>query len=291
MKYVQILILFALITSGFKADDRQTIYLYGDSTMANKLAIDAPETGWGMVFSTYFFDGIKVENHAVNGRSSKSFKTLGHWKKVHEQLKPGDWVVLQFGHNDQKESDTTRFATPADYRKNLEKYIAEIQAKGAFTILMTPVARRNFKEGIFVENQHGEYPQVVRDLAKKLNLPMIDMLEKSGQIIKKQGDEGSKMLFLQAESGIYKKYPKGIKDDTHFSYYGAELMATAAVEGILETNLPLKNFLKKSNFPEKYDFELPKFITPVFRKDTFLITRYGAISKYTSIFKNRRHKF
>ena len=89
-----------------KVDERPTIFLIGDSTMANKAPIDAPETGWGMVFPEYFFDGVKIQNHAVNGRSTKSFRTLGHWKAVIDQLKAGDYVMIQFGHNDQKKDDT-----------------------------------------------------------------------------------------------------------------------------------------------------------------------------------------
>ena len=144
-------------------DDKPTIFLCGDSTMANKAPIDAPETGWGMVLSEYFTDAVRIENHAVNGRSTKSFRTLGHWKGVIDKVKQGDYVVLQFGHNDQKESDSLRYAAPqTDYKKNLTRFIEEIRAKGANPILATPVMRRKFDEkGAFVD-QHGEYPSVVR---------------------------------------------------------------------------------------------------------------------------------
>jgi len=141
-------------------EKKPRIFLIGDSTIANKAAEVAPETGWGMIFPQYI--DLEVNNHAVNGRSTKSFRTLGHWAKVFEQLQPGDWVFIQFGHNDSKESDTSRYAAPhTDYRKNLVRYINEIRSKGAKPLLITPVMRRKFDEqGNFVD-QHGDYPAVV----------------------------------------------------------------------------------------------------------------------------------
>lgn len=258
-------------------DDRPTVFLCGDSTMANKAPIDAPETGWGMVFPEYFTDAIRIENHAVNGRSTKSFRTLGHWKGVIDKVKAGDYVLLQFGHNDSKLSDSLRYAAPqTDYRQNLTQFIEEIRAKGANPILLTPVMRRKFDDkGQFVD-QHGEYPDVVRDLAKKLIVPLIDMHAKSQKVIEAHGVEGSKKMFMHFIGGFYPKHPKGIDDDTHFSRYGAELMASVACEGLFDIGHPLRNFIKKSVFEEKYAHELPKIYQAVFRKDTFDITRYGA---------------
>lgn len=260
-----------------QTDDRPTIFLIGDSTMANKAPIDAPETGWGMVFPEYFTDAVKIQNHAVNGRSTKSFRTLGHWKAVIDQLKTGDYVFIQFGHNDQKKDDTLRFAAPqTDYKQNLTRYIEEIKAKGGNPILLTPVMRRKFDDNRQFVDQHGEYPSVVRDLAKKLNIPLIDMHQKSQKAIEAEGVEGSKRLFMHYDGGIFRKHPKGIKDDTHFSRYGAEIMASIAVEGLFDIGHPLRNFVKKSSFEEKYSHELPKIYAPVFKKDTYNIVRYGA---------------
>lgn len=258
-------------------DDKPTIFLCGDSTMANKAPIDAPETGWGMVLPEYFTDAVRIENHAVNGRSTKSFRTLGHWKGMIDKVKQGDYVVLQFGHNDQKESDSLRYAAPqTDYKKNLTRFIEEIRAKGANPILATPVMRRKFDEkGAFVD-QHGEYPSVVRALAKNLNVPLLDMHQKSQKVIEVHGVEGSKKIFMHFGGGFYLKHPKGIEDNTHFSRYGAELMASLAAECLVEVGHPLRNFLKKSAFDEKYAHELPKICQPAFRRDTYNIVRYGA---------------
>jgi DNA sulfur modification protein DndE len=245
MKYL--LVISTILALAFhQTDDHPTLFLCGDSTMANKAPIDAPETGWGMVFPEYFTDGVKIQNHAVNGRSTKSFRTLGHWKAVIDQVKTGDYVILQFGHNDQKKEDTLRYAEPnTDYKKNLTRFITEIKAKGGNPILATPVMRRKFDaNGAFID-QHGDYPSVVRALAKELNLPLIDMHQKSQKIIEGHGVEGSKKIFMHLPTGFSPKHSKGVVDNTHFCKYGALLMANSAVESLMEMGHPLKRFIKK----------------------------------------------
>ena len=273
-------LLFVWFSFAFNmADEKPRIFLIGDSTCANKNLYDAPETGWGQVFHELFTDAVEIQNHAVNGRSTKSFRVQGLWKKVHDQLHKGDYVLIQFGHNDQKESDSTRFAAPqTDYRKNLIRYIEETHAKGATPVLLTPVMRRKFDEqGKFVD-QHGEYPSVVREIAKQYNITLIDMHASSQKVIEQHGVEGSKKIFMNVAGGIYPKFPKGIEDNTHFTAYGARLMANLAADGLVSTGNPLRNFLKKTEFNDKYAYELPLTYRPVFRKDTFNIARYGAKS-------------
>jgi DNA sulfur modification protein DndE len=275
------LIILLITTTSWKSNsdnEKPTLFLCGDSTMADKAPIDAPETGWGMMFGQYFTDAIKIENHAVNGRSTRSFRNLGHWQKVSSKLKKGDWVMLQFGHNDAKVSDTSRYASPEDYQKNLLRYIEEIEAKGASPVLITPVMRRKFDESGKMVPQHGDYIKVVKEMGKRYHVPVLDLYTKSYKIIESQGVESSKILFMHYGGGIFQKFPKGITDDTHFSKYGADIMACAVVETIFDENLPLKYVIKKSEFDEKYQYELPHFYTPVFKKDTFDITRYGAKS-------------
>jgi DNA sulfur modification protein DndE len=280
MKNISFYTILLLIVCSFSLpEEKICVFLVGDSTMADKLPADAPETGWGMPFANFFLPVVEVKNHALNGRSTKSFINQGHWEKVISQVKKGDWVFIQFGHNDQKESDTTRFAAAqTTYRQNLIRYVNETRAKGGNPVLITPVMRRKFDEtGKFVD-QHGEYPGVVRDVAKKLRVPLIDLHSKSQAVIEKHGAEGSKILFMHYNGGIYPKFPKGIEDNTHFSQYGASMMAGLVADALVEQSLPLRNFLIKSAFAEKYEYELPKIYTPVFRKDTFNIVRYGAKS-------------
>jgi DNA sulfur modification protein DndE len=271
-----ILFLSGLWLLGLFTPTRQRIFLIGDSTMANKQPIDAPETGWGQVFPQLFTPAVDIQNHAVNGRSTKSFRSLGHWKKVHDQLGKGDYVLIQFGHNDQKQDDTLRYAeAQTAYRANLERYIQEIEAKGATAVLLTPVNRRKFETGKFID-QHADYPQVVKEVAAKHKVALIDLHAKSRKILEEHGEEGSKKIFMHHVGGIFPKFPQGITDNTHFSPYGARLMANAVAEALVEQGHPLRNFLKKSVFPEKAEYELPVIAEPVFRKDTFNIVRYGA---------------
>lgn len=269
------MILIAPVLFAFLTEKKPRIFLMGDSTMANKKGEVAPETGWGMVFPDYI--NAEVFNHAVNGRSTRSFRTLGHWAKLSEQLQAGDWVFIQFGHNDSKESDTSRYAAPqTDYRKNLTRYIEEIRAKGAKPLLLTPVMRRKFDEkGNFID-QHGEYPAVVKDVAKKMNVPLIDLHAKSKQIIVDHGVEGSRRLFLNLEKNIWTGHADGKDDNTHFTRYGAELMAAAVAEGVRELNNELSKLLTEFPAGGKYMYELPKVREVFFRKDTFNINRYNA---------------
>ncbi len=269
--------IISLLFAFRSTEEKPTIFLCGDSTMANKAPIDIPETGWGMVFPEYFTEAVRIENHAVNGRSTKSFRTLGHWKGVIDKVKAGDYVILQFGHNDQKKEDSLRYAAPqTDYKQNLKHFVEEIHKKGGNPILATPVNRRKFDDkGAFID-QHGDYPSVVRALAKELNLPLLDMHAKSQKVLEAHGVEGSKKMYMHYIGGFFPKFPKGIEDNTHFSRYGAEVMSSIAVECLFDIGHPLRNFIKKSVFDEKYSHEMPKIYTPIFRRDTFDVTRYGA---------------
>lgn len=266
---------------------KQRIFLIGDSTMANKKEIDAPETGWGQVFHKLFTDAVEIQNHAVNGRSTKSFRSLGHWEDVHKQLKAGDYVFIQFGHNDSKQSDTVRYAAAwTDYKANLEKYISEIKAKGATPVLLTPVSRRKFDgQGKFVD-QHGDYPLVVRKIAKDQHIALIDMTSLSQKVLEKLGESDSKELFMHYPGGIFPKFPKRMEDNTHFSPFGAALMANLVAEDLVKQAHPLRNFLKDSELPRIKTYQLPVIYEPYFRKDTFDIVKYGA--KADGVFLNTK---
>lgn len=280
MKKYRFAVWSLLLLLAFRAPEPKVrIFLIGDSTMANKPLIDNPERGWGQLFPNYFDESVEIQNHAVNGRSTKSFRDLGHWDKVIEQLKPGDWLFIQFGHNDSKIEDPKRYAAPqTDYRQNLTRYIQEAKAKGAKPILLTPVMRRSFDEqGNFIDT-HGEYPGVVKEVAIKENVPLIDLHQSTKKLIVNQGVEYSKELFLSFGKGYYGTLPEGKEDNTHFSDYGARQVAALVMDSIRSLNLDLVKHFKPSPFPEKYAYELPKILEPVFRKDTFNIMDFGAKS-------------
>jgi lysophospholipase L1-like esterase len=222
-----------------------TIFLAGDSTMAQKTVDKRPETGWGEALGKFFDDSkVKIENHAQNGRSTKSFIEEKLWQAIIEKLNPGDYVFIQFGHNDESPEKVGRYATPEEFLGNLTKFVNEVRAKNALPVLFTPVMRRRFDpEGKF-QDTHGVYPDVVRAVAAAEKAPLIDMHRQSEIVIKQHGVEGSKKLFLQLAAGENPNYPQGVTDNTHFSPLGAELMARLAVEGIREQELALAQYLK-----------------------------------------------
>jgi DNA sulfur modification protein DndE len=227
------------------SDKNIRIYLIGDSTMANKPIEDNPERGWGQVFSSFFSDKVTVHNHAKNGRSTKSFIDEGRWQAVFDSLQSGDYVMIQFGHNDQKEYDSTRFAAPhGAYKTNLEKFVLESRSKGTHPILITPVVRRRFNERGQFYDTHGDYPEVVREVARKMNVPLIDLHQASCKLITSLGEKESKKIFLWVEPGHYSRFPEGKQDNTHFSEYGACEVAALVVQGIRELNLDLNKYIK-----------------------------------------------
>jgi lysophospholipase L1-like esterase len=234
-----------LLCSMAFAQEPITVFLAGDSTMAEKLPNKRPETGWGEQLQG-FFDAakVKVENHAQNGRSTRSFIAENRWQAIVDKVKEGDYVFIQFGHNDEKVG-TDRYASPEDYRKNLVRFIVDVRGKKGVPVLLTPVMRRRFDEHGVFQDTHGEYPNVVRAVAAEYKVAMIDMHRKSEGVIKRYGPEESRKLFLQLKPDENSNYPKGIEDNTHFSPVGAKIMAGLAAEGIREQKLGLAKFLKR----------------------------------------------
>lgn len=213
------------------------VYLIGDSTCATKdLKNQNPERGWGHLFQPLFDGGVVVENHATNGRSTKSFRTEGRWQKVFDKLRKGDYVFIQFGHNDQKIKDTTRYSAPGDYAENLRRYVRETRAKGAVPVLLTPVVRRNFVEGVLTDT-HGEYPAQVRRIASEEGVVLLDLEPLTREWVASLGDEASRGYFMWVEPGTSPLCPKGRQDDTHFNVRGAHAVSRM-VAGQLREKVP-----------------------------------------------------
>lgn len=220
------------------------IYLIGDSTMADKPLIDDPEHGWGQMLPMFFNSEVHIYNHARNGRSTKSFIDQGRWKAVCDQLQSGDYVFIQFGHNDSKKDDSTRYAAPRpDYKNNLKKFISEARQKNAIPILLTPITRREFDSTGKYIGTHGEYPEVMKEVAREENVPLIDMFEKSGKLVKDLGDELSKQYYLAGVQQNEFRSWKGKKDNTHFTRFGAVRIASLVADGIKELHIPLERYL------------------------------------------------
>lgn len=219
-----------------------TLHLAGDSTLSIKGAGARPETGWGEPLNKFFKPSVNVINYAQNGRSTKTFISEGWWAKLVNQLEKGDYVVIQFGHNDAKKN-TSRTTNPVDYRKNIEHFIKDVQNAGAIPILLTPIVRWNFDEDSLLKPTLGEYPDIVRDIAKKTQVDFVDMHAKSWSLLENTGASASRNYYMFLEAGIYPNFPEGKNDNTHTNETGAIAIAKLFVEGVKEIDCGLKKFL------------------------------------------------
>lgn len=227
-----------------KQSDDPVLYLVGDSTMSDKLRPSFPERGWGQLLREFALLPLRVDNHAVNGRSTKSFIDEGRWNEVLSRLKKEDWVLIQFGHNDEKEHKPAVYAA-ADgaYRENLTRMIREAKSKGARPLLATSVARRkwdNAQERLV--STHGLYPKIVREVASNEGVPLLGMERLTTQLEELEGFEGSKALHLWAEAGEWIVAPDGIQDNTHYSWDGARKVAKLAIQEMRRLKVPLADF-------------------------------------------------
>ncbi len=223
----------------FAQTNRITVHMIGDSTMANKPVIPAnPERGWGQMLQMYFKDSVRVENYAQNGRSSKSFIAEGRWDKVVAALKPGDFVIIQFGHNDEKTNDVNRGTAPfGEYTTNLVRFIRETREHKATPILATPTARRKFDGAGKLMVTHGDYPKAVRAVAAEQKTPLLELTAATEKLLQQLGPESSKRLFDWIPAGEFAPDAKKLEDDTHFNSYGASRVCDLAVVEI-EAKIP-----------------------------------------------------
>lgn len=252
MKFINtLLLLLVLFWTGSiliysqPSDSLITIFMIGNSTMADKpYGKGNPEKGWGQVLPLYFKEGVKIRNYAINGRSTKSYIEEGSWKKVLDMLQPGNYLIIEFGHNDAKEDDPKRFCPPEDYKTNLERFISGAREKGAIPILATPICRRRFdKSGKFYD-VHGLYPDMCRTAAMEMKAPLLDLHKRSEELFIRYGEEDSKRLFLWINPNEYETLPDGKTDNTHFSAYGAFRICDLAVDEIRNLIPELANRLK-----------------------------------------------
>jgi lysophospholipase L1-like esterase len=223
---------------------RIALYCAGDSTMAAKTPAKRPETGWCEALQEYFRAAdVRVINHAANGRSTSSFIAEGRWQRLLDSLAAGDYVFIQFGHNDEPKGRTSGFTTRDDFRAHLTRMVSDVRAQEAVPVLLTPVYRRRFDTTGVVVDSHEGYDELVRGVAAATKTPLIDMHRLSARVLAEYGEEGSRKLFLQLKAGEHPNYPDGVTDNTHFSPQGARAMAAEAVRAIREQRLPLAAFL------------------------------------------------
>jgi len=248
MKRIRLMFLVLILMNGSviaqpNSGQHFTVWTIGDSTMANKKAEVAPETGWCQVFHEFVTENVEVRNRAVNGRSTKSFINEGRWISILDSLKAGDYVFIQFGHNDEKFQDSTRFTDPfTSYKKNLERFVREAREKGATPILFTSIVRRKFENGL-LKDTHGDYPVATRLVASQMNVPLIDLQLLTAGAVTAIGEEPSKQIYMWTQPNA--KFPEGRKDDTHLSIEGAHLVAKLAVQQLIMLDNLLTKNLKK----------------------------------------------
>jgi len=243
---IRISILLLLISLNCLAQ-KPTIYGIGDSTMANKpLANENPERGWGQMLPQFFTDNITFENRAVNGRSTKSYIELKLWDDVYNSLKKGDYVFIQFGHNDGKVTDSTRYTNPhTGYRHNLIRFVTETREKGATPIIFSSITRRNFNEQGVLISTHADYTLEARLVAQEYNVPFIDMEYYTELLEMKYGPEKSKQLHLHYKAGEIPFFPEGKEDNTHLNVKGATEIAKIAIAELKRTKLDLVKYIKE----------------------------------------------
>ena len=283
MKHKLILLLgLFFLFSAFKADKPViTVFMIGDSTMADKnLTGGNPERGWGQMLPGYFSEDIRVDNHAMNGRSSKSFIDEGRWDKVLSLVKKGDYVFIQFGHNDEKPKADRHTDPGTTFDANLRKFVNETRAKGGSPVLFTSIVRRNFgvaadaqtvkaavnqddfrkdakhepsaavkpEEGKKLIDTHGAYLDSPRNVAKELNVPFVDMNKITHDLVEGLGPDKSKELFMWVAPNTVPAMPKGREDNTHLNVYGGRVIAGLTVGAIAEVVPGLAKYVRHYDF-------------------------------------------
>ena len=266
-------VLAALFLTAAMPDRTTTIFVIGDSTAANKdISGGKQERGWAMALQAYFDDNILVDNHAVNGRSSKSFIDEGRWDKVLQKLKPGDYVIIQFGHNDEKPKADRHTDPGSTFDYNLAKFVRETREHGGIPVLMNCVVRRNFfvnapendddeklrtqtfKDGVkMVEGDslidtHGLYRQAPRDVAQRMNCHFVDANQITHDLEQGLGTEASKRLHMWYLPGTEPSEPKGKQDNTHYNIYGAHQVARLLADALCEEIPVLKAYRTEADF-------------------------------------------
>ena len=236
------LVAIVVLAIGFRAPPI-TVWLAGDSTMAPKQPDKRPETGWGEALQPCFDSRVvHIANRAVNGRSTRSFVAEGRWKAIVDSLKAGDYVFIQFGHNDEKVG-TANYSSPDDYRHNLVRFVDDVRSRGGHPVLFTPVVRRRF-DGERLVDTHGAYPDAARAAANEAHVPLVDMTRASAALVEPMGPDSSRTLWLHLEPGANANYPAGVHDDTHFNPLGARRMAGLAIDALRALHLDLATQLR-----------------------------------------------
>ena len=245
------LLLFIVCTSFFIPNRKTHIWLIGDSTVCDQPLDRAPVTGWGTPFANYFDSSVIITNRARDGRSTRTFISEGLWQKVADSMKSGDYVLIQFGHNDEASEPQykDRYTSVPDYKVNLARFITEIRDRKGNPVLVTPVTRMRFDKQGKVMETHKDYSAAVWDVGRAYHTPVIDLDSMSRNLLQQFGPDNAKFLYMYVDSLQNPHYPNGRKDWTHFSEYGARRMAELVLAEIKRLQLPLAELASKKPAP------------------------------------------
>ncbi|KYG29329.1 rhamnogalacturonan acetylesterase [Alkalihalobacillus trypoxylicola] len=210
------------VTNGY------TIYLAGDSTVTDQPAGQYPYYGWGQSLSSFLNQNVAVSNHAHSGRSTKSFMTERRLERILNQIKKGDFLFIQFAHNDEKDNEGGTLAD-STYRDYLKKYIDSAKEKGAMPVLITPMHRRQFDENGKIINTHQKYIEAMKQVALQNGVICLDLAAESKDLFERLGKQETKKLFMWSKPGEYELHPNGTEDNTHFTEMGASEIAALVV--------------------------------------------------------------
>ncbi|MDR7382118.1 RICIN domain-containing protein [Promicromonospora iranensis] len=230
---------------GAPADGTPTIYIASDSTAQTYSSGYYPQMGWGQKLANYFDANTTVANHAIGGRSSRSFIEQGRLDTILGAIQPGDYLFVQFGHNDASSGNPERYTSPADYKRYLrDSYMAGATARGATPVLITPVSRRDYDSNGQFRVSFPDYVNKVYELVDETGVAMIDLSARSRAYLNSIGPEAAKRVFLHLSAGQYPAFPDGVTDNTHFQEYGADQMARIVAEGTAALALPIAGHVR-----------------------------------------------
>src|SRR5690625_1748037 len=231
--------------------DHPSVYIASDSTAQTYDAYWKPQAGWGQMLDRYFSSDVVIDNHAIGGRSSKTFYTEGRLDTILRDIQPKDYVFIQFGHNDSTKSRPERYVTVEQYKEYLETYVTGIRQRDGIPVLITPVGRRDFNSETNQFNvSFPEYVEGMEEVAADLDVLLVDLSTLSREYYNEIGLEGSRSVFLHADAGLYEAYPDGVQDDTHFQAYGAIQIARLLSEGIESLDTKLSDYVRDIEMPD-----------------------------------------
>jgi len=227
-----------------------TLFWAGDSTVRDNDRSTWPQAGLGQGFRPLLRSGVILDNRAENGRSTKSFLAEGRLEAIRGAITEGDFLFIQFGHNDEKREDPSRFTEPrGTFQANLALFVAAARERGARPVLITPLCRRLFGPGgELLPDIHGDYPAAMGELAARSSVPCLDLCRASRDRIQAEGPEGSRRFFMNLEPGEYPLYPRGLEDNTHLRLEGASVFAELLARELAVLGGVYREILKDPDF-------------------------------------------